>query len=87
MAARGRVLHHLEPNSLGSKGFDFQKKSWGKGGKAKRPMLGRDVTGIEFPKACDLDLSRCLLGRQARREGLPLVSELNPLPLPLRYIN
>lgn len=50
-------------------------------------MLGRDVTGIEVPKACDLDLSMCLLRRQARREGLPLVSELNPLPLPLRYIN
>lgn len=54
---------------------------------AKGLMLGRDITGIKVPKACDLNLSMYLLGRQAGREGLPLVSELNHLLLLLKYIN
>lgn len=59
----------------------------GKWGAAKGLMIGRDITGRKVLKACDLNLSMYLLGKQAGREGLPLVSELNHLLLLLKYIN
>lgn len=69
----------LEPRG-GSDGFDFQKKLWGQG-----THDGQEMSLHKVPKACDP--SMYLLGRQRGREGLPLVSELDHLPVPLRYIH